>query len=88
MRRDWTDFHKLIGYLQQNSPFRFADNVRLVSLSSGVVAVDIDFVTSDCAEVVGLQSEECWDLKPFTEASYQRSKKGKNTGRYAENLQD
>lgn len=75
MRRDWVDFQKLVSYLQQNSPFRFADSERLISLSSGVVATDKDCVTSDCAEEIGLKIQESWDGKQFTGITYQRSKK-------------
>jgi hypothetical protein len=46
-KRDWSDLQKLLKLFQLNSPFRISDGDRLVSLSSGVVAVSGDCVTSD-----------------------------------------
>ena len=76
-KRDWCDLQKLLKFFRFNSPLRFSDRDRLVSLSSGVVAVSGDCVTSDCAEEIGSAIQESWNGKRFTEITYHRSKKVK-----------
>jgi hypothetical protein len=61
MQRDFADFQKMKNFLQVYSPFRFADNERLVSLCSGVAAGAEDEVNCDQADVIGLKMQEKWD---------------------------
>jgi len=61
MQRDFGDFQKMKNFLQVYSPFRFADNERLVSLCSGVAAGAEDEVNCDQANVIGLKMQEKWD---------------------------
>jgi hypothetical protein len=61
MERDLKDFEKMKSFLMLYSPFRFADNKRLVSLCSGVAAGVEDVVNCDKADIIGLHIQEKWD---------------------------
>ena len=63
IRRDVSDLHKVITYLCQNSPFRFSDEDKLISLSSGVVADET--VNCDNADEIGFEIQSRWDNKKF-----------------------
>jgi hypothetical protein len=67
-----------VEYFERNSPFCFYDNIRLVSLSSGVIAVERDCVTSDRSETVGSLIQDSWDGKCFTDITFKRSEKVKS----------
>jgi len=54
-KRDSADTAKVKDCLVDNSPFRFCDSTKLVSLFSGAVAGPDDNVTCDVAEEVGLR---------------------------------
>jgi hypothetical protein len=61
MVRDNADVNKVMEYLTTNSPFRFVDSSRLVSLSTGVTAGPEDGVTCDVADEVGMHLQRLWD---------------------------
>jgi hypothetical protein len=59
--RDNADLRKLVDFLTVNSPFRFVDSSRIVSLLNGVSAGPDDGVTCDIADEVGLRIQESWN---------------------------
>lgn len=71
IRRDVSDLHKVITYLCQNSPFRFSDEDKLISLSSGVVADET--VNCDNADEIGFEIQSRWDNKKFGEMKLSKS---------------
>ena len=60
MRRDASDLEKLTKFFTSNSPFRYADSFRLVSLASGIAATADDNVTCDETDNIGSEIMERW----------------------------
>ena len=60
MRRDASDLEKLTKFFTSNSPFWYADSVRLVSLASGIAATADDNVTCDEADNIGSDIMAQW----------------------------
>jgi hypothetical protein len=75
--KDCHDLQKVQAHFAINSPFRFVDNCRLISLSSGVSADTHDNVNCDCAEEVGEAIMSKWDNGCFTDLSLSKSDKVK-----------
>lgn len=71
--RDATDVHKLTNFLNLNSPFRFTDDLRLVSLSSGVSAGPDDGVNCDTAETIGYEIQQSWDGEKYSEVTLRKA---------------
>jgi len=53
IRRDVSDLHEVITYFFENNLFRFSDEDKLISLSSGVVADET--VNCDNADEIGFE---------------------------------
>jgi hypothetical protein len=61
MVRDKADMQKVREYVTANSPFRFVDASRLISLSTGVSAGPEDGVTCDVADEIGYNLQQSWN---------------------------
>lgn len=60
-------------YLNLYSPFRFSDDERLVTLSSGVVAGLENKVNCDHADEIGLEAQQRWDGKCYGDVSFKKA---------------
>ena len=65
MRRDYEDLCNLKSHLLQYSPFRFADSMRLIHVSSGISSTTEDELNGCAAEEVGLRILGEWDNQPY-----------------------
>ena len=77
MQRDVADFTKVKQYLNMYSPFRFVDNKRLVSLSSGVIASDQDWVNCEQADKIGFDIQEKRDKCNYGDITLKKSEQVK-----------
>ena len=66
IKRDSADLSKLKQFLTVYSPFRFTDNARLISQTSGVVADVKDAVNCDKAFEIGCHIQQSWDNQCLT----------------------
>jgi hypothetical protein len=71
--RDTSDVIKIETILAVNSPFRFADCTRIISLISGVSAGQNDNVNCDTADEVGFAIRMDWNEKTFSEITFPRN---------------
>jgi hypothetical protein len=78
MRRDAQDMHKVKQVLVGSSPFRYADDRRLISLSSGLAAEPEDDINCDVAEDVGYRLLQEWDGQLYKNITLKRSQGIKN----------
>ena len=73
MRRDLQDMQKIDIFLAEYSPFKYLDNDRLISLSSGIAASDTDGITCDVADVVGNDIQVRWDMQLYGNISLKKA---------------
>lgn len=73
MHCDVEAFQKIKSFLLVYSPFKYVDSVRLISLSSGVVAGVDDGVNCDQAEEVGYELLKTWDNMSFADVSLKKA---------------
>ena len=76
-QKDACDLQKVHTYFMHNSPFRFTDSDRLVSLSTGVSADTKDNVTCDIADKLGRDIMLRWDDAEYGQISLKKADKVK-----------
>jgi hypothetical protein len=73
MKRDASDLEKLTRFFTSNSPFRYVDACRLVSLSTGFAATEADKVTCDKADDIGSDIMRRWNNIEYKDMTLPKS---------------